>query len=132
VRKKIEQLKITVPSTQKPKIFIQIGANPLYTVFPNTFMDDYITYAGAQNIAFDFTIGFITRESVLLRNPDVIFIVSMGITGEEEKKNWEKVKELNASKNKKIFILDSDKACTPTPVTFIETLETIISLTYGK
>ena len=95
-------------------------------------MDDYITYAGAQNIAFDFTIGSITRESVLLRNPDVIFIVSMGIIGEEEKKNWEKVKELNASKNKKIFILDSDKACTPTPVTFVETLETIINLTYWK
>jgi ABC-type Fe3+-hydroxamate transport system substrate-binding protein len=131
-KKRVDELKKTVKSTQKLKIFLQIGADPLYTVIPNTFMADYITYAGAQNIASDLTIGSITRESVLLRNPDVIFIVTMGIVGEDEKATWEKIKELNATKNKKIFIIDSDKACTPTPFTFVETLETIINLTYGK
>ena len=131
-KKKVEELKQSVNSVQKPKIFLQIGADPLYTVMPKTFMDDYITFAGAKNIASDLTIGSISRESVLLRNPDVIFIVTMGIVGEDEKAAWEKVKALSAAKNKKIFIIDSDKACTPTPFTFVETLETMIKLTYGK
>jgi ABC-type Fe3+-hydroxamate transport system substrate-binding protein len=129
-RQKVEKLKKNVVTENKIKMFIQIGANPLYTVLPNTFMDDYITFSGCQNIASDLSIGTITRENVLLRNPDVIFVVTMGIVGEEEKLNWEKIKELNASQNKKIFIIESDKACTPTPVTFTETLETIINLTY--
>jgi len=131
-KKKVEELKQSVKSEQKPKMFLQIGADPLYTVMPKTFMDDYITFAGAKNIASDLTVGSISRESVLLRNPDVIFIVTMGIVGEEEKATWEKVSALSAAKNKKIFIIDSDKACTPTPISFVETLETIINLTYGK
>lgn len=131
-REKVELLQKSVFTKQKLKIFLQIGADPLYTVFPNTFMDDYIRYAGGQNIASDFTIGSITRESVLMRNPDVILIVSMGLVSEEEKKKWERVEELNAARNKKIFIIDSDKASTPTPVTFVETLETIITLIYGQ
>jgi iron complex transport system substrate-binding protein len=131
-RRQVKQLQHSAQTGKKPKLFLQIGANPLYTVFPNTFMDDYIRFAGAKNIASDLKAGTITRESVLLRNPDVIFIVTMGIVGEDEKKSWEKLKEISAAKNRKIFIIDSHKACTPTPITFVEMLKTIIHLTYGK
>jgi len=129
---KVEQLKKSITYGQRTKVFFQIGADPIFAVLPDSFMDDYINFAGAQNIASGMTTGFITRESVLLRNPDVIFIVTMGIAEVEEKKNWEKVEGLNATKGKRIFIIDSEKACNPTPVTFVETLETIIKLTYGK
>lgn len=108
------------------KIFIQLGANPLFAVIPNTFMNDYITFAGAKNIATGMTSGSITREAVLIRNPDVIFIVTMGMLGIEEKKQWENFSNLSAARNKKIIIIDSDKACTPTPVTFAESLEIIV------
>lgn len=113
-------------------MFIQIGANPLYSVYPGLFMNDYMEMSKSQNIAADLTTGSITREAVVLRNPDVIFVVTMGIVGDEEKRNWEKFKQVNAVKNKKIFIIDSDLACTPTPITFVKTLETIIDLTYSK
>ena len=66
----------------------------------NTFMNDFITFAGGENIASDLTRGTITRESVLLRNPDVIVIVTMGILAEEEKDRWASSKQLNAAKNK--------------------------------
>ena len=71
-------------------------------------MDDYITYAGGINIASDMKRGTITRESVLLRNPDVIVLVTMGNVSEDEKKTWEKYHYLNATKNKKIFSIDSE------------------------
>jgi iron complex transport system substrate-binding protein len=108
------------------KVFIQLGANPLFTVLSNTFMNEYITFAGAQNIAGGLTSGTITREAVLIRNPDVIFITTMGMLGLEEKKQWEKYSNLSATRNKKIIIIDSDNACTPTPVSFAETLETVV------
>lgn len=124
---KIDSLKALI-TVQNPKlkIYMQIGANPLFTVIPNTFMNDYITFSGCENIAYDFDQGTITRESVLTRNPDVIFVVTMGVTGDEEKHVWESYPEINAAKNHKIFIIDSDLACNPTVTTFTQSLEQVI------
>lgn len=121
---KVNSLKAKAKSGKKA--FIQLGANPLFAVIPNTFMNDYITFAGAKNIADGMTSGSITREAVLIRNPDVIFIVTMGMLGAEEKKQWENFSNLAAARNKKVIIIDSDKACTPTPVTFAESLDIIV------
>jgi iron complex transport system substrate-binding protein len=124
VNQKINKLKSATASNKR--VFIQLGANPLFAVIPNTFMNDYIVFAGAKNITEGMTTGSITREAVLTRNPEAIFIVTMGVFADQEKKEWERYSNLAAVKNKKVFIIDSDKACTPTPVTFAETLEVII------
>ncbi len=128
---KIDSLKTSIPEDHDNlHVFFQIGAKPLYTVIPNTFMDDYITFSKCKNIASDLNKGSITRESVLLKDPDIIFIVTMGIVGDEEVEIWKRYKDINAVKNNKIFIIPSDKACTPTLTSFVETLETIIDLVY--
>ncbi len=125
--KKIDSLKSIIPAgTQKKKVFFQIGANPIFTVIPNTFMNDLITMSGCENIAYDFTKGTITRESVLQRNPDVIFVVTMGILGEDETKAWQSYKDMSATKNSKIFVVDSDMACTPTVLSFTRTFEQVV------
>lgn len=130
-RQKVDSMQSLIPSRHnKLKVFFQIGAKPIFTVIPNTFMDDYITFSGCENLAADMDRGTITRESILLRNPDVIFIVTMGIIGDEEKKTWESYTELNAVKRKKIFIIDSNIACTPTVLLFTETLEQVIKEIY--
>lgn len=105
------------------KIFFQVGANPLFAVTPNTFMDDYITLLGAENIAKGLTQGSVTREFVIANNPDYIFIATMGTVGEEELKLWNKYASLTASRKKQIFIIDSDIACQPSPITFAQTME---------
>jgi ABC-type Fe3+-hydroxamate transport system substrate-binding protein len=125
INQKIAKLKATTKASNQ-RVFIQLGANPLFAVIPNTFMNDYIVFAGAKNITQGMTSGSITREAVLTRNPEAIFIVTMGVFAGQEKKEWERYPNLAAVKNKKIFIIDSDKACTPTPVTFAETLELIL------
>lgn len=123
----------TVPKMdKKPRVFMQIGANPLFTVVPNTFMQDFIDFSGCESIASDLTIGSITREGILVRNPDVIFVILMGSLSADEKEKWETYKSLNAVKNKKIFVLDSEKTCSPTPLDFTDALEQMIGLIYGK
>jgi iron complex transport system substrate-binding protein len=114
----------------KSKVFMQIGANPLFTVVPETFMNDYILLSNTENIAADLEIGSINMESVILRNPDIIVIVLMGLIGEEESKKWRSFKNLNAVKKDQIFYLDADKACSPTPLSFVESLESIIKMFY--
>ncbi|HOZ16105.1 MAG TPA: helical backbone metal receptor [Tenuifilaceae bacterium] len=129
---KIKSLASSTRKDKSPSVFFQIGAKPLFTVIPGTFMNDYIVFAGGKNIVTNTKTGSITREAVIASNPDVIFVVTMGIVGEEEKKIWESYSTINAAKNKKVFIIDSNDSCTPTPVTFVKTLERIIDLIYSK
>lgn len=127
---RLSQLNQLIPKGKKPKVFFEIGAKPIFTVIPNTFMDDFITYSGGENIASDLKHGTITRENVVLRNPDVIIIVTMGVAGIEEKTTWEKYTNINASKNGKIFSIDADKACSPDPINFVDVVEQLITLMY--
>ncbi len=129
---KIKSLASSTRKDKSPTVFFQIGAKPLFTVIPGTFMNDYILLAGGKNIVSSTKTGSITREAVIASNPDVIFVVTMGIVGEEEKKVWESYSTINAAKNKKVFIIDSNDSCTPTPVTFVKTLERVINLIYSK
>jgi iron complex transport system substrate-binding protein len=55
----------------------------------------------------------------------------MGIAGDQEKQTWESYKELKAARNNKIFIIDSEMACTPTVLTFTKSLEVMVNLIYG-
>ncbi len=127
-KQKVDSLAGVMKSYPSGKMFFQIGANPLYCVPPKSFMDDFITYSNGRNIADVVGNGHINRETVAVRNPDVIFLTAMGIVGDDEKKIWMRYPEINAVKNNRIYILDSNKSCSPTPVTFVETLDTIAQL----
>ena len=127
---RLAKLKTSIPSGKNPSVFIQIGAKPLFCAVPNTFMDDFIRFSGGKNSAAELKMGSVTREYVLKQNPDVIFIVTMGIVAEEEKDTWLGYSALSASRNKKIFILDADKTCSPTPILFVDALEEMIRLMY--
>jgi iron complex transport system substrate-binding protein len=107
------------------KIFFQIGANPVFTVLENTFMDDFIIFSNGENIAKGMRRGTITREAVLLKNPDIIIIAGMGGFGETEKQIWESYAGMSAVKNKKVFLVSSETSCSPTPHNFAAALQEI-------
>jgi iron complex transport system substrate-binding protein len=132
-REKLKQVRDKVPETaEKPRIFAQIGTNPLWAVVPGTFMNDFIEFAGGVNIVSNLRTGSIAREAVLTRDPDVIFIMMMGSLNRDEKQKWEQYKGMKAVKNRKIFLMDQEKTCSPTPPDFVEALEEMIGHIYGK
>ena len=106
-----------------PNIFFQVGSDPLFTVTPNTFMDDYINLMGAKNIARELTKGIVGREFVVAKNPDYIFICTMGIVSDQETKVWKSYTSMNAVKNKHLYTIEAEIACQPTPITFVQTME---------
>lgn len=112
----------------KPKVFAQIGAKPLFAATRDYFVNDFIEFAGGINIARDLNSGFYSREKVLEANPDVILVVTMGIVGEQEKEIWEKYDVIKAVENNRIHILDSRRLCSPTPVSFVDTLEEMVRI----
>lgn len=128
VKTKVGAIKDTLQGLSHPKVFVQIGAKPLYTANQDSFINDFIESAAGTNIAFGAQSGLYSREKVIKDNPDVIIIATMGIVGEREKAVWSRYKSLNAARNNRIYILDSTKLCSPTPVTFLETLEEIVEI----
>ena len=125
---RLATVKSEITGNAHPKVFMQIGAKPIFTVLDNTFMNDFITFMGGVNVAKGLTRGTMTRESVLLMNPDIIIVTTMGIMGAEEKGVWMGYKDMSAVKSNKVIIINSDKACSPTPIDFVDTLQEIITL----
>ena len=124
-------IKGKVKGLSKPRVFIQIGAKPLFTAGGDSFIDDVVTFAGGINIAGDVKTSAYSREEVIRRNPDIILIVTMGIAGEKEKAAWLRYKTLNAVKNRRIYMVESYRFCSPTPLSFIETVRELVRLFHG-
>lgn len=117
---------------QKPAVFIQVGARPLVTLTKDSFVNDFIEFAGGRNIARDSKSLLYSREKVLKDNPDIIIITTMGIIGEKEKNIWAKYNTLKAVKSNRIYIVDSYKLCSATPVSFVETLEEMVKIIHQQ
>ncbi len=111
---------------------MQIGANPLFAVVPETFMNYFIKFSGTENIFMDLTMGSVNRETILVRNPDIIVVVLMGTMGSDEKSRWEEFENLSAVKKKQVFTMNADNACSPTPLSFVDALDELIGLIYTE
>ncbi len=121
----VARIKSRAAALIKPKVFIEIGAKPLFTANRDYIINDFVDLAGGKNIAEDSKVRAYSKEEVLRKNADVILIVTMGFAGGAEKEAWQKFKMLNAVKHDRIYIIDSQEICGPTPVTFVKTLEEI-------
>ena len=124
-KEEVSKITTLTKSLKKIRVFVEIGANPLFTITKKTYINDLIEKAGGINIAFDSESGLYSREKVVEKNPDVIIITDMGILSEREKEFWMKFKEMKAVKNRRIYVVDSYKLCNPTPFSFVESLREI-------
>lgn len=122
-RSEVEAVKKSVEGLPRPKVIVQAGARPLWVATRDSFINDLIELAGGENLGPRGLNGRFSREKVLELNPDVIIITTMGIIGDDEKVLWQKYPTISAVKNNRIYIVDSDKFCSPTPVTFAQTLK---------
>ena len=128
---RLKMLSRNIPdSAATPKVMLQVSDQPIFVAIPNTFLDDYIKLAGATNIYGDLEHGTVTRESVIRRNPDAIFVSGPLEYGKPIIENWMAYKELAAAQNKKVVMIDQEKASSPTIHTFIDVVEIMINTLY--
>lgn len=110
------------------RVFVQIGCKPLFTVTRDSFVNDYIEFAGGYNIAGGERSGIYSREKVVKENPEIIIITTMGMVGEEEKKVWMDYHSISAVQSGRIYVIDSYDMCSPTPIVFVDTLKKIVEI----
>lgn len=132
VRAGVDSVVEALKGLPKPKVFVQVGAKPLFTITRDSFINDLIEFAGGVNIAQDAETGLYSREKVLEADPDVIIIATMGIVGEDERRTWHKYRPLKAVKYGRIYVMDSYDLCSPTPITFLETLRKLAKLLHPE
>ena len=140
-KKEVTVIRMKTNDLPKKRVFIQLGVKPLHAVTKESFLNDYIEFSGGINIARNEGSGTYSREKVLKEDPEVIIVSTMGSSegevGEKEKKAWMKYGSIAAVKNQNIHIVNPDKLCSPTPITFLEALAEITkiihpNLTYGE
>jgi iron complex transport system substrate-binding protein len=113
------------------KVLWQIGANPIIVAGGPTFASEFIRLSGCMNIFGDVKTKYprVNMEEVLIRNPDVIIIISGMGTGDDI---WKKMKGISAVSKGRIFTVKADAVCQATPVRFVEGLKIISSILAGK
>ncbi|MBI4711804.1 MAG: ABC transporter substrate-binding protein [Planctomycetes bacterium] len=104
------------------------------TAGPNTFINDIIKYGYGRNIAADSKISWPTLsvEEIIRRNPNVIIISDMGGMTEQAKAMWqeERFAGIPAVKSKRIYVMESELLCQPTPTNFIKAVKQIWKYLY--
>ena len=115
-----------------PRVFVQIGTRPLVAVGKDSFLDDCVAFAGGVNIAHEVKTSVYSREEVVRKDPDIILVAQMGLTGEEEKAAWMRYKTIKAVQRGSIYIVDPYRFCSPTPLNFIESVQELARLFHGS
>jgi len=124
-------IKGKVQGLPKPRVFVQIGERPLVAAGGDSFIDDFVTFAGGINIAREVKTSVYSREEVVRKNPDIIIIAKMGMAGEQEKAAWSKYKTIRAVQTKSIYTVDPYRFCSPTPLSFVEQVRELVRLFHG-
>jgi iron complex transport system substrate-binding protein len=129
--RELATIKGKVKGMLKPRVFVQIGERPLVAAGGDSFIDDFITFAGGINIAREVKTSVYSREEVVRKNPDIIIIARMGMAGEQEKAVWVKYKTIRAVQTKRIYTVDPYRFCSPTPLSFVEQVKELVRLIHG-
>jgi iron complex transport system substrate-binding protein len=115
---RVDAVQEKIKDAPRPKVFWELGAE-LYTVGPNTFIDDLITLAGGENVAADADTSWpqLSVEAILLKDPDVIVLAdhNYGQTAEmvKERPGWEDIRAVQEGNI--IEITDDDIVSRPGP-----------------
>jgi iron complex transport system substrate-binding protein len=103
----------------RPRVFLQVGENPLVTVGKGSFADDLIRLAGGENIAGGEGELYprMGMEEILRRAPEVILISSMNPKGDYRRtvQEWARWNMIPAVRKRRIHVIDSDLIDRPSP-----------------
>lgn len=109
VKKKVN----SIPAEDRPKVFYEIGHDPLITAGPGTFVDNLINAAGGINIASDAPTDWprYSVEAVIMKEPDVIITAphvpsGEGSATEADMGVWRRYKTIPAVQNGRIYSVD--------------------------
>jgi iron complex transport system substrate-binding protein len=112
LQKRLNNIAGQIRGKIKPRIFFQIGFEPVITVGKGTLINETIELAGGINIAGRDTARYprYSAEGILAAAPDIILFAPMANDREftAAKNFWQKFGEIPAVKSNKIYPIETD------------------------
>lgn len=117
MKAKVEEIKNKIPKQAKPRVFFEIYSQPLMTAGKNTFIDDMLMIAGAENIGAAAGEGYpqFSEEQLVKENPDVYLAAKGSMNRPEDIKKRTGYSDLKAVKEGKVFVIDDNLVTRPGP-----------------
>lgn len=122
LKKRLNNITVQTKNKRKPKVFFQIGLEPVITAGGGTLIDEVIGRAGGINMAGHDTARYprYSAEGLLAGSPDIILFAPMANDREfaAVKKFWQNFPQIPAVKNNKIYPVDTDLISRASPRIF--------------
>jgi len=131
LRKRLDNITAQIRNKKKPRVFFQIGLEPVITAGKGTLISEVIDRAGGINIAGNDAARYprYGAEGIMAGSPDIILFAPMSNDKELEavKSYWQKLTQIPAIKNNKIYLINTDLISRASPRIFdaIETMALI-------
>ena len=115
IRKKSSESRQRTKSLNKKSVLIVVGRNPgtledIYVIGTNNYIDELINLAGGKNVVKNERNALkITKEAIFTFNPDVIIEINHQKLDRQEEilEIWNSLNQVDAVKNKQVYILSS-------------------------
>lgn len=123
MRKRVARVEALARGAERPKVFVQIDKNSLYTVGKDSFITDIIARAGGVSATADLATGYpkLSKETALALNPEVIILSESSDNREPN----EVFRNSPAVKNKRVYNINADLLSRPGP-RIVDALEKIV------
>ena len=112
LQNRLDSINAQIKGKNKPRVFFQIGLEPLITVGGGTLIHEVVERAGGINIAGNDTARYprYGAEGVMSGAPDIILFAPMAHDKEFKavKSFWRKIGGVPAVKNNQIYPIDTD------------------------
>jgi iron complex transport system substrate-binding protein len=112
MQKRLDNVSLQIKGKRKPRVFFQIGIDPVMTVGRGTLIHDVIGRAGGINIAGLDTARYprYSAEGVMAGSPDILLFAPMAHDREDTavKKIRQQFPGVTAVKNNRIYSIDTD------------------------
>jgi len=131
---RIREVERRVAGLATPRVFYQIGVEPIVSAGQGTFPNILIETAGGKNIAADMAAyPQLNVEQVLVARPEIIIVTSMTREYDFERVRafWGRWPGLPAVAAARIYVVDSDLMDRPSP-RIVEGLETLARLIHPQ
>jgi iron complex transport system substrate-binding protein len=100
-----------------PRVFIQIGRNPYYTVNDRHLIGEVVKLCGGHNVfgALSQLAPVVGEEDIVATRPEVILILDDGRDGGASAKAWQRWRQLPAVRAGHVYTVDSNTLARATP-----------------
>jgi ABC-type Fe3+-hydroxamate transport system substrate-binding protein len=88
--------------------------------------------AGARNIFGSLPAKYprVNAESVVAKNPDIIFIVNDMEGMRDNDTLWKAFRQIKAVSTNRVYVMDADLVCQPTPGMYLKAFEAVAARLY--